>query len=69
MADENNDNATGGRTRRQFLQALGAAVGGVAVSGAGAAGFGSQPPPGQRAGIAAIPNSYAFYRVLSTVLP
>ena len=66
MADENNDNATGGHTRRQFLQALGAAVGGVAVSGAGAAGFGSQPPPGQHSGTAAIPSSYAFYRVLST---
>ena len=64
MADENN--LTGGRTRRQFLQALGAAVGGVAMSGAGAAGFGSQVPPGQRSGTAVIPGGYAFYRVLST---
>jgi len=64
MTDENN--LPGGRTRRQFLQALGAAVDGVAVSGAGAAGFGSQLPPGQRSGTTAIPNSYAFYRVLST---
>ena len=56
----------GARTRRQFLQALGAAVGGVVVSGAGAAGFGSQIPPGQRVGITAIPSGYTFYRVLST---
>src|ERR1700675_3835893 len=64
MADANNLN--GGHTRRQFLQALGAAVGGVVVSGAGAAEFGSQIPPGQRLGPGAIPNGYAFYRVLST---
>ena len=64
MADAND--LTGGRTRRQFLQALGAAVGGVAVSGAGAAGFGSQLPPGQRSGATVIPGSYAFYRVLTT---
>ena len=64
MADENNP--TGRRTRREFLQALGAAMGGVVVSGAGAAGFGSQIPPGQRLGAAAIPSGYAFYRVLST---
>src|SRR4051812_50090289 len=64
MADAKN--LMGGRTRRRFLQALGAAVGGVAVSGAGAAGFGSQLPPGKQPGITAIPNGYAFYRVLST---
>ena len=64
MAGENNPN--NGRTRREFLQALGAAVGGVVVSGAGAAGFGSQIPPGQRFGTAAIPSGYTFYRVLST---
>lgn len=64
MADAND--LTGGRTRREFLQALGAAVGGVVVSGAGAAGFGSQIPPGQRLGTATIPSAYAFYRVLTT---
>jgi hypothetical protein len=64
MADT--DNLNGGRSRRKFLQALGAAVGGVAVSGAGATGFGSNLPPGQRTGPTVIPSSYAFYRVLST---
>src|SRR5215475_9864836 len=58
------DDPTGGRTRRQFLQALGAAMGGVALSGAGAAG--SQPPPGQGSGTATLPSGYAFFRVLTT---
>lgn len=64
MADTNNP--TGARTRREFLQALGAAVGGVVVSGAGAAGFGAQMPPGQRFGAAAVPSGYTFYRLLTT---
>jgi len=64
MADE--DNRTGGPTRRQFLRALGAAVGGVAISGAGAAGFGAQMPPGQRSATAAVPSGYLFYQVLTT---
>jgi hypothetical protein len=57
---------TNGLTRRRFLQALGAAVGGAVVSGAGAGEFGSQIPPGKRLGTATIPSGYAFYRVLST---
>src|SRR5262245_12690815 len=55
---------TGGPSRRQFLQALGAALGGVALSGAGVGG--SQTPPGQGSGAASIPSGYAFYRVLTT---
>ena len=64
MADEKN--GTGDATRRQFLQALGAAIGGVAISGAGAAGFGAQIPPGQRSATATIPSGYLFYQVLTT---
>ena len=58
---------TGGTTRRQFLQALGSALGGVVLSGAGVAdALGSQIPPGQGSGTASIPSGYAFYRVLTT---
>ena len=63
MADANDP--SGGRTRREFLQALGAAVGGVVVSGAGVGGaFGAQPP-GHGPGTAAIPSGYEFFRVLT----
>lgn len=64
MANANNPND--GRTRREFLQALGAAVGGVVLTGAGAARSGAQIPPGQRPGTAVLPNGYVFYRLLST---
>ena len=36
------------------------------MSGAGAAGFGSQIPPGQGSATGTIPSGYAFYRVLTT---
>jgi hypothetical protein len=61
------DDPTGGPTRRQFLQALGSALGGVVLSGAGITdALGAQIPPGQASGTASIPNGYAFYRVVTT---
>jgi hypothetical protein len=58
---------TVGPTRRQFLQALGAALGGVALSGAGVEdALGKQTSPGDGSGTADIPSGYAFYRVLTT---
>ncbi len=57
---------TGGPTRRQFLQALGSALGGVVLSGAGVADALGSQIPGQGSGTASIPNGYAFYRVLTT---
>src|SRR5690348_7994953 len=58
---------TGGPTRRQFLLALGAALGGVVLSGAvDADAVGAQIPPGQGSGTASVPNGYAFYRVMTT---
>src|SRR5262245_38355858 len=62
MAGE--DDRTGGPSRREFLQALGAALGGVALSGAGVAG--AQTPPGQGSGIANIPSGDALFRGLTT---
>jgi hypothetical protein len=56
--------STFGSTRRQFIQSLGAAVGGVVLTGVGVGeALGAPAPPGQTSGLAAIPSGYAFYRI------